>query len=201
MKKLLLTGFEPFLDFPINPTEKIVNALDGKTVGNYEIIGHLLPVDFNRAPKKIVEEVAGKKPDAVISLGLAAGRTAITPERIAINCQDGEPDNSGVAPEDKLIEENGPDGYFSTLPIRRMVNRLKEAGYPAAISNTAGTYLCNNVMYSVLHLLKSTNTEIPAGFVHIPASHALAAASKKSMASWSDADLLEAITLIIKELD
>ncbi|MBU8731907.1 pyroglutamyl-peptidase I [Cytobacillus oceanisediminis] len=201
MKKLLLTGFEPFLDFPINPTEKIVHALDGKAVGDYEIMGHLLPVDFNLAPKEIAEEVMAKKPDAVISLGLAAGRTAITPERIAINCQDGEPDNSGVAPEDKLIEENGPDGYFSTLPIRRMVNRLKEAGYPSAISNSAGTYLCNNVMYSVLHLLKSANIEVPAGFVHIPASHELAAASKKGMASWSDSDLLEAITLIIKELD
>ncbi len=134
-------------------------------------------------------------------LGWQQGVAAITPERIAINCQDGEPDNRGVTLEDNAIEENGPDGYFSTLPIRRMANRLKEAGYPSAISNTAGTYLCNNVMYSVLHKLKSSDKEIPAGFVHIPASHALAAASKKSMASWSDGDLLQAITLIIEELD
>jgi pyroglutamyl-peptidase len=201
MKKLLLTGFEPFLDFSINPTETIVKELDGQKVGNYEIKGLHLPVDFGLAPKKIVEAVAEENPDAVISLGLAAGRTAITPERIAINCQDGEPDNRGVTLEDNAIEENGSDGYFSTLPIRRMVNRLKEAGYPAAISNTAGTYLCNNVMYSVLHELKSSGKKIPAGFVHIPASHALAAASKKSMASWSDGDLLQAITLIIEELD
>lgn len=201
MKKLLLTGFEPFLDFSINPTETIVKELDGQKVGNYEIKGLHLPVDFDLAPKKIVEAVAEENSDAVISLGLAAGRTAITPERIAINCQDGEPDNRGVTLEDNAIEENGSDGYFSTLPIRRMVNRLKEAGYPAAISNTAGTYLCNNVMYSVLHELKSSGKEIPAGFVHIPASHALAAASKKSMASWSDGDLLQAITLIIEELD
>ncbi|MBT2690543.1 pyroglutamyl-peptidase I [Bacillus sp. ISL-47] len=201
MKKLLLTGFEPFLDFPINPTEMIVKELDGQKVGNYEIRGLHLPVDFEEAPKKIAEAVAEENPNAVISLGLAAGRTAITPERIAINCQDGEPDNRGVTLEDNPIEENGPDGYFSTLPIRRMVNRLKEAGYPAAVSNTAGTYLCNNVMYSVLHELKLSGKDIPAGFVHIPASHALAAASKKSMASWSDADLLKAITLIIEELD
>jgi pyroglutamyl-peptidase len=201
MKKLLLTGFEPFLDFSINPTETIVKELDGQKVGNYEIKGLHLPVDFDLAPKQIVEAVAEENPDAVISLGLAAGRTAITPERIAINCQDGEPDNRGVTLEDNAIEENGSDGYFSTLPIRRMVNRLKEAGYPAAISNTAGTYLCNNVMYSVLHELKSSGKEIPSGFVHIPASHALAAASKKSMASWSDGDLLQAITLIIEELD
>ncbi|WP_026583646.1 pyroglutamyl-peptidase I [Bacillus sp. J33] len=201
MKKLLLTGFEPFLDYPINPTEIIVKELDGKRIGNYEIKGLHLPVDFEQGPKKIVEAAASEKPDAVISLGLAAGRTAITPERIAINCQDGEPDNSGFSPEDKRIEENGPDGYFSTLPIRRMVNSLKESGYPSSISNTAGTYLCNNVMYSVLHELKAAGRNIPAGFVHIPASHALAAASKKSMASWSDADLLKAITIIIEVLD
>ncbi|OCA82426.1 pyroglutamyl-peptidase I [Bacillus sp. FJAT-27225] len=201
MKKLLLTGFEPFLGFPINPTERIVSALNGQTIGDYKIVGLLLPVDFSSAPNRIVEEVRGLGPDAVISLGLAAGRNALTPERIAINCRDGAPDNKGVALEDAPIAEGGPDGYFSSLPIRTMVNVLKENGYPAEISNSAGTYLCNNVMYSVLHELTVSGRTIPAGFIHIPASHELAISGKKAMPSWSESDLLEAVKIAINCLE
>lgn len=199
MKKLLLTGFEPFLGFPINPTEAIVKELDGKEVGGYRVYGLLLPVDYEAAGPKILQEIESLGPDAVISLGLAAGRTSITPERIAINCRDGEADNTGVALEDAPVIENGPDGYFSTLPIRKMVNVLNESGYPARISNTAGTYLCNNIMYTVLHA--SVEGIKKAGFVHIPASHELAAASKKEMASWSQSDLTAAVIKIIETLD
>ncbi|WP_053368346.1 pyroglutamyl-peptidase I [Bacillus sp. FJAT-27245] len=201
MKKLLLTGFEPFLSFPINPTEKIVSALDGQEVGGYKITGLLLPVDYNSASGRLLEKIREEGPDAVISLGLAAGRSSITPERIAINCRDGAADNYGVALEDAPIVEGGPDGYFSTLPIRRMVNALKESGFPAEISNTAGTYLCNNVMYATLHELAETGKEVPAGFVHIPASHKLAVAGKKTMPSWSDRDLLDAVKVLIEALD
>ncbi len=200
MKKLLLTGFEPFLEFPINPTEKVVEALNGTKIGDYEITGVLLPVDFKESPVKILEAYHEHQPDAVISLGLAGGRNSITPERIAINCRDGEPDNSGARLEDSPIDEEGPDGYFSTLPIRKMVNRLKENGLPAEISNTAGTYLCNNVMYTIMHEIKKSGREIPAGFIHIPASHQLAAKSKRSLPSWSDSDLQEAVKLMIEEL-
>ncbi|MFD2446746.1 pyroglutamyl-peptidase I [Bacillus sp. CGMCC 1.16607] len=197
MKKLLLSGFEPFLGFPINPTESIVKELDGKEISEYVVHGLLLPVDYETAGPKILEEIEELQPDAVISLGLAAGRTSITPERIAINCRDGEADNSGVALQDAPIVGEGPDGYFSTLPIREMVNVLNENGYPARISNTAGTYLCNNMMYTVLH---ATGGKIQAGFVHIPASHELAIASKKDMASWSLRDLTEAVEKIIETL-
>ncbi|MHC0036487.1 pyroglutamyl-peptidase I [Pseudoneobacillus sp. C159] len=198
MKKLLLTGFEPFLGFPINPTEAIVNALDGQEIGGFQVTGLLLPVDYEKAGPKILAAIEELGPDAVVSLGLAAGRAAITPERIAINCRDGEADNTGVALEDAPIVEDGPDGYFSTLPIRKMVNVLNESGYPARISNTAGTYLCNNIMYTVLH---AVDGKIPAGFIHIPASHGLAAVSKKEMASWSERDLTEAVAKIIETIE
>jgi pyroglutamyl-peptidase len=200
MKKLLLTGFEPFLEFPINPTEKIVQQLNRKQIGDYEVIGELLPVDFQAGPEKIVQLYHCIRPDAVISLGLAAGRAAITPERIAINCRGGEPDNKGVVLEDEHIAEDGLDGYFSTLPLQGMISRLKENGYPASISNTAGTYLCNHVMYSILHEVKKAAKPVQAGFIHIPASHELVLQGKKSMPSWSDQDLFRAIELTIETL-
>lgn len=200
MKKLLLTGFEPFLTHPINPTEEIVLRLDGAQIGEYEVKGVLLPVDFEKAPVAILEAVREFVPDAVLSLGLAAGRTEMTPERIAINCRDGAADNSGRALVDSKITQEGGDGYFSTLPIRIIVDALKEKGYPARISNSAGTYLCNNVMYSVLHELKEKKVNIPAGFVHIPASHELVIDEKKAMPSWSSRDLLEAVKIMIKTM-
>lgn len=200
MKRLLLTGFEPFLNHPINPTEELVLRLDGEQIGEYEVKGLLLPVDFEKAPVAILEAVREFAPNAVLSLGLAAGRTEITPERIAINCRDGAADNSGRALVDSTIVENGADGYFSTLPIRKLVDTLNEKGYPASISNSAGTYLCNNVMYTVLHELKEKQLEIPAGFVHVPASHELVIDEKKAMPSWSSRDLLEAVKMMIKTL-
>ncbi|RFB17321.1 pyroglutamyl-peptidase I [Bacillus sp. HNG] len=199
MMKLLLTGFVPFLDNPINPTEEIVRALEGQTIGGYEIIGRILPVDFAESAKQCIEHINEVKPDVVISLGLAAGRNKVTPERIAINCRDGAADNSGVKLQDAPIEEEGPAGYFSTLPIREFVNASVEKGYPATISNTAGTYLCNNVMYSVLHKIEQENLEMRAGFIHIPASHELAL-KKNGIPSWSLADLTASIRAMIEVL-
>ncbi|MFS0821379.1 pyroglutamyl-peptidase I [Bacillus sp. 1P02SD] len=199
MKKLLLTGFVPFLDNPINPTEEIVRALEGQTIGGYEIVGKVLPVDFAESAKQCIAHINEIKPDVVISLGLAAGRNKVTPERIAINCRDGAADNSGVKLQDAPIEEEGPAGYFSTLPIRAFVNASVEKGYPAVISNTAGTYLCNNVMYSVLHKIEQENLEMRAGFIHIPASHELAL-KKNGIPSWSLADLTASIRTMIEVL-
>lgn len=197
MKKLLLTGFEPFLDNPINPTEQIVKELDGKKIGNYTVKSLLLPVDFEMAPEILKEALAQEDPDALISLGLAAGRNCITPERVAINCRSGEPDNRGNQYEDAPIEQDGPAAYFSKLPIREMVRTLKENDLPADISNTAGTYLCNNVMYTGLHYLAENNKDIPAGFIHIPASHELAAKKEIPIPSWSMTDLIKGIRITI----
>jgi pyroglutamyl-peptidase len=200
MKKLLLTGYEPFLDNPINPTTDIVKELDGEVVGGYSITARVLPVDFGKTAEVAFRYYDEVSPDVVISLGLAPGRNRITPERIAINCNDGEPDNEGNTPIDQPIVEDGPAGYFSTLPIRRFVNVLNENGYPAEISNTAGTYLCNNIMYHMLHKVSSENKKVLAGFIHIPASHELAVKSR-NLPSWSSKDLIDSVKLMIESLD
>jgi pyroglutamyl-peptidase len=168
VKPLLLTGFEPFLEHRHNPTEQIVMELDEETIGGFEIISRVLPVDYERAAEMLIGYVEQCEPFAVIMLGLAADRTKITPERIAINVNDSAEDNAGHAPEDQPIVEGGPAAYFSTLPVKKMTDALLQNGIPAEISNTAGTYLCNNVMYSVLYALEQRNLSIPAGFVHVP---------------------------------
>lgn len=196
MKKCLVTAFQPFLQFTINPTEEVVKALNGQTIGDYEIVGHILPVEFGAAKMHILQLLEEEKPDAIIALGLAGGRSKITPERIAINVMDGAKDNAGHTPTDEVIEADGADGYFSTLPVRDMVTRLVKEGYPAEISNTAGTYVCNLVMYTLLHATKGS---VPAGFIHIPASHQLAI-EHGNVASWSQTDITRAIELCIETL-
>ncbi|WP_246944391.1 pyroglutamyl-peptidase I [Bacillus pinisoli] len=200
MKKLLLTGFVPFLEFRVNPTEEIAKALDGKVIGDYEVVGRVLPVEFSQTAVRAIELYEEVQPDVVIHLGLAGGRSKITPERIAINCSDGAADNSGVVLEDATIKEDGPDGYFSTLPIRKFVNVLKENNLPATISNSAGTYLCNFVMYNTLHYIQQQGKQTRAGFVHIPASHELSI-QQPSVPSWSQQDLQRGIELMIQSLD
>jgi|SRR5690625_2505169 len=197
MNKLLLTGFEPFLDYPINPTMEVVKSFSGKVIHDYEVHGEILTVDFAKSGKQLLEIAEEVKPDAVISLGLAGGRHKITPERIAINCNDGPADNTGWKPSGEKIFADGKDGIFTTLPIDKMVKRMNESGLPAEISNTAGTYLCNNVMYHGLYHIRKNRLTIPAGFIHIPASHELAITQKK-VPSWSQEDLNQAIKLCIE---
>ncbi|ANU10265.1 pyrrolidone-carboxylate peptidase [Planococcus antarcticus DSM 14505] len=200
MKKLLLTGFEPFLDYTVNPTMKIVEALDGTITGNYRIVGKIMPVDFNLSGGSLIDFIDEEKPDAVISLGLAAGRYKITPERIALNVKDGDADNEGNKPVDEPIRKDGEAAYLSTLPVRKMVDRLLANGLPAAISNTAGAYLCNNVMYEGLHYAKINKPGLQTGFIHIPASHELAIQHGR-IPSWSHEDLLKGIQICIKVLN
>lgn len=197
MKRILLTGFEPFLKFKINPTMEVVEALDGKIFEDYEICGRVLNVDFNESSKQLKEYIDEVQPDIILSLGLAGGRYKITPERIAINMKDGEPDNNGFAPVDAKIHEAGDDAYLTNLPIRRMVDRLNNEGYPAEISNTAGTYLCNNIMYEGLSYAKQQG-DVLAGFIHIPASFELAIQHGK-IPGWNMRDLIDGVELCIKE--
>lgn len=200
MKKLLVTGFEPFLDYTVNPTMKIVEALDGAIIGSYRIVGKVMPVDFNSSGTALLGFLEEENPDAVISLGLAAGRYKITPERIAINFKDGAADNEGNKPIDEPIRAEGEPAYLSTLPVRKMVDSLLASGLPAAISNTAGAYLCNNVMYEGLHYAKANKPGLPTGFIHIPASHELAI-QHGGIPSWSHEDLLKGIRICIEALD
>jgi len=200
MKTLLLTGFEPFLNYPVNPTARIVEELHGMEIGGYRVHSEVLPVDFSISGGRVISHIETVKPDAVLSLGLSGGRFKITPERIAINVNDGAKDNSGHAPVDERIIESGADGYFTNIPIRKMVDALKGAGLPAEISNTAGAYLCNHVMYRVLHFVNKQRPDMLAGFIHIPASHDLAVEHGR-VPSWSHEDLKRAIITCIEVLD
>lgn len=199
MNKLLLTGFEPFLHYTLNPTAEIVRELNGRTIRKYEVCGKVLPVQFAKTWEQCLMHLENEKPDAVMLLGLAAGRNKITPERVTINCADGEADNEGVAKQDEKIQSDGPAAYFNTLPIRTFCEVLLKKGYPAAISNTAGTYLCNYLMYQTLHYLEQANSKVPAGFIHLPASHDLAVEAG-NMPSWSQRDLTDAIVCLIDDL-
>jgi pyroglutamyl-peptidase len=195
MKTVMLTGFEPFLDHPINPSEQLVKALHGEVINGMKIEGRILPVDFKSAGDQIVRLYDELQPDVVISLGLAAGRNRITPERVAININDAVPDNSGYRPVDEPIVVDGSAAYFSTLPIRRMIEAINESGMPADISNTAGTYLCNHVMYRMLYHIEQAGRSTPSGFVHIPATHELA--MHKNYPSWSLDELNRGIRTLI----
>lgn len=197
MKKLFLTGFEPFLQFKSNPTMDLVTVLDGDVIDDFQIVGKTFVVDFHQSAEQFKKAVYEVQPDIIVSLGLAGGRSKITPERIAINVKDGEIDNNGYLPLDEAIYPGEADGYFTTLPIRRITNALKEAGYPAGISNTAGTYLCNNIMYEGLRYAKDKKAVI-SGFIHIPANFEIAIAEGK-VPGWHQRDLLESVKIVVQE--
>ncbi|MFC7321695.1 pyroglutamyl-peptidase I [Halobacillus campisalis] len=196
---ILLTGFEPFSELDSNPTEHIVKTINEEAVAGKTIFGKVLPVDFQLAGAMLTDYMKEYNPDAVVLLGLAAGRNRITPERIAINCMDGDQDNEGNQYTDKKIIAGGPDAYFSTLPIRKITQSLQHHSIPSSISNTAGTYVCNQVMYQAAHFIKLHKLEIPSGFIHMPAHHDLAV-SRPSLPSWSLDDLLKATRIILEEI-
>lgn len=198
MKKLLLTGFEPFLKFRSNPTEAAVRELDGLEIGEYSVTGKVYPVVFDSIDELITGDIEAEQPDAVVCLGLSGGRHTIHIERIAINCIDGRPDNDGFNPDGEKIDGAGPDGLFSTLPVKKLEAVLKEKEVPASISNTAGTYLCNNVMYSALNHLRVKGLDTPAGFIHVPAHHEIG--TELDIPSWSQEDITHAVRTIIENL-
>lgn len=166
----LLTGFEPFNGESINPSYEVIKSLP-KEMKDIIIITEQLPTVFNKAAQKLEHLIAKHKPDIIICLGQAGGRFEITPERVAINLQDASmSDNEGAIPQDKKIQQYGENAYFTKLPIKAIVKELHRNQIPASISNTAGTYVCNDLMYSMLYYLEQMPEErnIKAGFVHIP---------------------------------
>ncbi|WP_037286831.1 pyroglutamyl-peptidase I [Saccharibacillus sacchari] len=196
--KILISGFEPFGDSPINPTQELLERIAEETFEGIEIHTLLLPVRYDDCADRLLAETERLQPDAVIACGLAAGRTAVTPERVAINIKDTESyaDNGGRSPHDEPIREDGPDGLFATLPIRRMVEELRAADIPSSVSNTAGTYICNNTMYALLDALKEKQMNTLAGFVHFPASTRLSAL-KPALPSLPQETLLEGLRIMI----
>lgn len=166
--KILVTGFDPFGGEAVNPAWEAVSRLPAET-GGAEIVKLQVPTMFGRAPEAVLREVERLRPDFVVSVGQAAGRTSITPERIAINCEEASiPDNAGFQPAGGPVVEGGPDGYFSLLPVKEMAAAIQAAGLPGKVSNTAGTYVCNHLMYHILHACHTRYPGMRSGFIHVP---------------------------------
>jgi pyroglutamyl-peptidase len=171
MNKILITGFEPFGGETVNPALQAVKMLDGQIVGECIIVARSLPVVWRRSVAKLNEYIDELDPVAVITVGQAGGRPDITPERVAINVDDYRiQDNDGFQPIDEPVVQGAPAAYFSTLPIKTIVARLREKGIPASVSNTAGTFVCNHLFYGLMHRLATEGNKRRGGFIHIPYS-------------------------------
>lgn len=166
--KLLLTAFEPFGGESMNPALEAMKRLPDR-VGEIGIVKVKVPVTFAGCLAPVAEAVGREAPDAVLCLGQAGGRSAITPERVAVNLDDARmPDNAGDAPVDRPVAPEGPAAYFATLPVKAMAAAIRDAGVEAAVSYTAGTFVCNHLMYALLHLLAERYPGVRAGFMHVP---------------------------------
>ena len=166
--KILLTGFDPFDREKVNPAFEAVKLLPD-TIAGAQIVKLEVPTQFVRAGEVLEAAMAEHKPDVVICVGQAGGRAAITPEKVAINLMDGRiPDNAGNQPADEAVVPGGPDGYLTNLPVNAMVEFIQRAGVPAQVSLSAGTFVCNHVLYHVRHFLECSFPGTRNGFIHIP---------------------------------
>jgi pyroglutamyl-peptidase len=166
--KALVTGFEPFGGDPINPARDALHYLPSR-IGNLEVVTWTLPTVFSRSLDALDDALRATHPDLVLCVGLAGGRAALSLERVAINLVDARiPDNDGRQPIDRAIVAGGPAAYFATLPIKAAVAALREAGLPAIVSNTAGTFVCNHVFYGLMHYAATTRPALRGGFLHVP---------------------------------
>lgn len=163
MERILLTGFEPFHKSMLNPSQEIIRRISHRSLVAKEV----LPVTFGEASLNLNSLIDQHKPTVVIALGQAEGRKEITLERIAINLDDARiPDNAGNSPKERAIVAGGPDAYFTTLPIKNLVEKLSENGIPTSISLSAGTFVCNHIFYAMQH--HCAGKAIKSGFIHLP---------------------------------
>jgi len=166
--KLLLTAFDPFGGEPINPALEAVKLVRGQ-IGSVEVVKVTVPTVFGKSIATVAAAVEKEHPDAVLCIGQAGGRYDLTPERVAINCDDARiPDNEGNQPIDQPIFADGEPAYFSGLPVKAMVAAIRSAGVPASVSSTAGTFVCNRLMYGVLYTLAKSYPGVRGGFMHVP---------------------------------
>ncbi|MEG0894973.1 MAG: pyroglutamyl-peptidase I [Oscillospiraceae bacterium] len=166
--KILVTGFEPFGGEKINPAFQAVKMLPD-IIEDAEIIKLEIPTAFTKSAEKIENALLKYSPDVIISVGQAGGRANITVEKVAINLADASiPDNDGYQPIDEVIKADGDTAYFTNLPIHNMIDFIRKNNIPASISYSAGTYVCNYVMYNILYLINKKYNNIKGGFIHVP---------------------------------
>jgi pyroglutamyl-peptidase len=169
MTRVLLTGFEPFDDATVNPSWQAVRLAAATPPEGVSLTTALLPVAFGDAVARLRAAVAEADAEVVVCVGQAGGRPGVTVERVAINIDDARiPDNAGRQPVDEPIVDGGPAAYFATLPVKACVAAVRAAGLPAAVSHTAGTFLCNHVFYGLMHLIATERPGVRGGFVHVP---------------------------------
>jgi pyroglutamyl-peptidase len=180
-RHILVTGFDPFDGDAVNPSGEVAKRLDGRVIGDRVVRSAMLPVQLG-----------------VVHLGLAGGRARISLERVAVNVMDySRPDAHGQVLCDVACAHDGPAGYFSTLPLREMLAALTAEGIPAAISNTAGTYLCNHVLYATLHHLAARELSRPAGFIHLPFLPSMVAAHDRDEPSMDLSTMIRAVEVVL----
>ncbi|WP_449550462.1 pyroglutamyl-peptidase I [Lelliottia amnigena] len=202
MRHILVTGFEPFGGETINPSWEVVKQLEGMIIDDCRVVTRQLPCVFGESLTVLNAAIDELNPAVVIAVGQAGGRVDITVERVGINVDDARiPDNRGQQPIDVAIVPDGPAAWFSSLPIKAIVAAMREKGIPASVSQTAGTFVCNHVMYGLLHKI-GENAEMKGGFIHIPylPDQAAAHAGAPSMAAQTVKDALEiAITVALRQ--
>jgi pyroglutamyl-peptidase len=194
-KKVLISGFEPFGGSHLNSSQLVVEAISKESLSGLELSAVILPVEFDKAARVLLSKVNDFNPEIIISFGQAEGRKAITPEKIAINLDSARiPDNAGELRVNKVIVEAGADGYFSTLPIEKMVAAVKECGLESEISLSAGAFLCNHIFYHLQHQL--LEREVKSGFVHLPLVNEQIA-QYPNQPSWALKDLVQGVRAAI----
>ncbi|REE94323.1 pyroglutamyl-peptidase I [Paenibacillus taihuensis] len=169
MKKVLLTGFDPFGGEAVNPSWEAVSQLHQRKLDGIEVEAIELPTVFGKSFQLLQQAVLEFKPDVIICVGQAGGRSDIALERVAVNLDDARiPDNEGNQPTDKPITFDGPAAYWSTLPVKAVAAAMREEGIPASVSYSAGTFVCNHLFYNLQHMIASSSHEMKGGFIHIP---------------------------------
>ncbi len=179
MPKILVTGYEPYGNTPVNPAEKVARLIEGEEIAGHRVVSRILTNIFFESVGMVEEMIAEVQPDAVVMMGEYPGRSMVTVERIAQNLNDstryGLLDNAGLALQGRMTAPDGPAAYYSDLPIRAMVKAMRAAGVPADISDTAATFCCNHLMYGILHHIAEKKLPIRSGWIHLPALPEVAA--------------------------
>ena len=195
---ILVTGFEPFGSHTVNPSQELAKSLDGRRIGNCAVATAVLPVHHLEASRHVSALLGEMAPVAVVHLGLAEGRARLALERAALNVMDYRiPDNAGYVAQSEPCAPDGPAAYLASLPLEEMLAALIEEGVPAYVSNTAGTYLCNQTMYGTLHRLARRGRPAPAGFIHLPLLPAMVAASGLEQPSMDAGLMVRAVEIAL----
>jgi pyroglutamyl-peptidase len=195
---VLVTGFEPFAGLAANPSLEVAKALDGRVVGAAAVRSAVLPVHHAEAAAHVHRLLDETDPVAIVHLGLAPGRARIALERVAVNVMDYDtPDNAGYRARDEPCVAGGPPAYFATLPLPAILAALLAEGIPAYVSSTAGTYLCNQTMYTTLHALAQRRRLVRAGVVHLPLLPAMVAASGLEQPSMDAGLMVRAVEIAL----